>query len=150
MSFTTPNNSRTYVSKSDDTVSCIANPNLCSCIRPLGNRSCKHMRELQHLLGKKRSGHKTDYSQLKQLHSKSNEHQFTSTVKMSLECKQYKNETGFKTSYLLPEQFLPSPVKPLRHRHRQDPSVLVHKALRSQSFEVVHSSRSKLVIVLFN
>lgn len=74
VSFTTPNNHRTYVSKCDGAVSCIAIPNLCSCIRPLGNRSCKHMRELQHLPGKKRSDHKSDYNQLKQLHSKSNEH----------------------------------------------------------------------------
>lgn len=51
---------------------------------------------------------------------------------------------GKYATCILPVQVLPFPLKPLKQRHTQDPSVLVHKALGSHSLlsGLVHSSMS--------
>lgn len=60
----------------------------------------------------------------------------------------YKSSSNSKENFIaqgdLPVQVFPSPLYPLKQRHTYDPSVLVHRALESQSFKssVAHSSTS--------
>ena len=50
------------------------------------------------------------------------------------------------TRLIVPEQFVPFPVNPMRHLHSKLPIVSVHSALTSQSFrvELEHSSMSSM------
>ena len=60
----------------------------------------------------------------------------------------YKSSSNSKENFIaqgdIPVQVFPSPLYPLKQRHTYDPSVLVHRALESQSCKssVAHSSTS--------